>query len=466
MYPAGEGCGMISCVRNGVNRGYMEDNLLTHGDYRKKIIRFMIPILIGQFFQQMYNTADALIVGNYLNAESLAAVTSTSSLVFLIIGFCLGFSSGAGVIVSRHIGAKDDVQISRSVHTAVLLGLVIGVVTSLFGVFLADDLLRLMGTPANIIDRAALYLRIYFGGSIAVVMYNMLVGIVQAAGDSRHPLYYLVISSVLNIILDIIFISVFHMGVEGAASATVIAQSVSALLVLRQLLTAQDATRVQLSKLRFDPENLRGILRFGFPTAVQDSVIDLSNVLIQSYINSFGSAAVAGIGASTRAEGFGFLLITAFSIAVTTFISQNIGAGEYERARKGIRFTLLTSIVMIEAVGLIMFCFAPYIISAFSRSPEVIAFGTGRMRVCSLFYCLVGFSHISSAVMRGAGRPNVPLIVMLGCWCAVRVLILMTIGQTVHDIRLVYWIYPFTWALSSFVYIFFLRSTKIGPQED
>ena len=444
----------------------MEDNLLTHGDYRKKIIRFMIPILIGQFFQQMYNTADALIVGNYLNAESLAAVTSTSSLVFLIIGFCLGFSSGAGVIVSRHIGAKDDVQISRSVHTAVLLGLVIGVVTSLFGVFLAEDLLRLMGTPANIIDRAALYLRIYFGGSIAVVMYNMLVGIVQAAGDSRHPLYYLVISSVLNIILDIIFISVFHMGVEGAASATVIAQSVSALLVLRQLLTAQDATRVQLSKLRFDPENLRGILRFGFPTAVQDSVIDLSNVLIQSYINSFGSAAVAGIGASTRAEGFGFLLITAFSIAVTTFISQNIGAGEYERARKGIRFTLLTSIVMIEAVGLIMFCFAPYIISAFSRSPEVIAFGTGRMRVCSLFYCLVGFSHISSAVMRGAGRPNVPLIVMLGCWCAVRVLILMTIGQTVHDIRLVYWIYPFTWALSSIVYIFFLRSTKIGPQED
>lgn len=182
-------------------------------------------------------------------------------------------------------------------------------------------------------------------------------------------------------------------------------------------------------------------------------------------INSFGSAAVAGVGASTRAEGFGFLLVTAFSIAVTTFISQNIGAGEYERAKKGIRFTLLTSMVMIEAVGLVMFLFAPHIISAFSRSPEVIAFGTGRMRVCSLFYCLVGFSHISSAVMRGAGRPNVPLAVMLGCWCVVRVLILMTIGKTIHDIRLVYWIYPFTWLLSSIVYIYFLRNTKIGPQE-
>ena len=442
----------------------MEDNLLTHGDYRKKIIRFMIPILIGQLFQQMYNTADALIVGNFLNADALAAVASTSSLVFLVIGFCLGFSSGAGVIVSRHIGAKDEKQTSLAVHTSVLLGIVIGVLTTILGVLFADDMLRLMDTPENIIDQAALYLRIYFGGSMSVVMYNMLVGIVQAAGGSKHPLYYLVVSSILNIILDIVFITVFHTGVEGPALATVIAQTVSMLLVLRQLLKAKDAVRLIPSKLAFDSANLKEILRFGFPTAIQDSVIDLSNVMIQSYINSFGSAAVAGIGASTRAEGFGFLLITAFSIAITTFISQNIGAGEYERAKKGIRFTLVTAIVLIEAVGLIMFLFAPTIISAFSRSPEVIAFGTGRMRVCSLFYCMVGFSHISSAIMRGAGRPNVPLVVMLGCWCMVRVIILMTIGQTIHDIRLVYWIYPFTWCLSSILYIFFLRSTKIGPQ--
>ena len=165
----------------------MEDNLLTHGDYRKKIIRFMIPILIGQLFQQMYNTADALIVGNFLNADALAAVASTSSLVFLVIGFCLGFSSGAGVIVSRHIGAKDEKQTSLAVHTSVLLGIVIGVLTTILGVLFADDMLRLMDTPENIIDQAALYLRIYFGGSMSVVMYNMLVGIVQAAGDSKHP---------------------------------------------------------------------------------------------------------------------------------------------------------------------------------------------------------------------------------------------------------------------------------------
>ena len=440
------------------------DNLLTTGSIHGKIMRFMIPILIGQLFQQMYNTADALIVGNYLSAESLAAVSSTSSLVFLIIGFCLGFASGAGVIIARHIGAKNHEQTQLAVHTAVTLGVYISLFTTAFGVFFADDLLRAMNTPANIIDQAALYLRIYFGGSTSVVMYNMLVGIVQASGDSRHPLYYLVASSLLNIVLDILFISRLHMGVEGAASATVISQSVSMILVLRQLLKAQDATRLHFSKLRMDRENLAGILRFGVPTAVQDCVIDFSNILIQSYINSFGSDAVAGIGASTRAEGFAFLLVTAFSIAATTFISQNIGAGEYERAKAGIRFTLVTSVILIESVGVIMHVFAPQIISAFTSAPEVIAYGTGRMRVASLFYCLVGFSHISSAIMRGAGRPNVPMVVMLGCWCAVRVLILMTVGQQIHRIELVYWIYPFTWALSSIVYLFFLKNTKIGPQ--
>ena len=442
----------------------VNNNLLTEGDIRKKIMGFMIPILIGQLFQQMYNTADALIVGNYLNAESLAAVTSTSSLVFLIIGFCMGFSSGAGVIVARHIGSGNEEQTTKAVHTAVLLGMIISLVTTLFGVFFADDLLRLMKTPANIIGQATLYLKIYFAGCTSVVMYNMLVGIVQAGGDSRHPLYYLIASSLVNIALDILFISKFHMGVEGAATATIISQFLSMILVLRQLLTATDATRLIISKLRMDGDNLRRIIRFGFPTAMQSSVIDLSNILIQSYINSFGSDAVAGIGASTRAEGFTFLFVTAFSIAATTFISQNIGAGKYDRAKEGIRFTLITSILLIEAVGVIMYLFAPHIISAFNSSPEVIYYGVGRMRVASLFYCLVGFSHITSAIMRGAGRPNVPMVVMLVCWCAVRITILMTVGKAIHEIWLVYWIYPFTWLISSVVYVYFLKTTRIGPE--
>jgi len=441
------------------------DNLLTTGDYRQKIIRFMLPILIGQLFQQLYNTADALIVGNFLNSGALAAVTSTSSLVYLIIGFCLGFASGAGVVVSRHVGENNAEQISKAVHTAVLLGIGIGILTTVLGVFFADDMLKLMRTPADVIDQAVLYLRIYFSGSLAVVMYNMLVGIVQSTGDSRHPLYYLAASSVLNIILDILFISRLHMGVEGAALATVISQITAMLLVLRQLLQTEDAVRIRFSKLRMDGENLRAIIRYGLPTALQDCVIDFSNILIQSYINSFGYAAVAGIGASTRAEGFAFLLITAFSIAATTFISQNIGAGQYDRARQGMRFTLITSVTVIELIGIVMTINAPTIIRAFSLDPDVIRYGTGRMRCCGLFYCFVGFSHVASAVMRGAGRPNVPLIVMLVCWCAVRVAVLMTVGQVIHDIRLVYMIYPFTWMLSSIIYIFFLRSTRIGPSQ-
>lgn len=438
-------------------------NLLTVGDVGKKIIGFMWPILIGQLFQQMYNTADALIVGNFLSSEALAAVTSTSSLVNLIIGFCLGFSSGAGVIVSRYIGAENEEKTSRAVHNAVLLGLVISMLTTLIGVCFADDFLAMMGTPANIIANAALYLRIYFGGCTSIVMYNMLVGIVQASGDSRHPLYYLITSSVINIVLDILFISQFHTGVEGAAVATVISQFISMILVLVQLLRAKDSTRLRLSKLRLDPGIMKQIVTFGFPGALQVCVIDFSNILIQSYINSFGSDAVAGVGASTRAEGFAFLFVTAFSIAITTFVSQNIGAGEYERAKKGIRFTLVTSILLIEAAGAIMYLFAPSIISAFNASPAVLKFGVGRMRVASLFYCFVGFSYISSAIMRGAGRPNVPLVVMLVCWCLVRVAVLMTIGRQIHVIELVFWIYPFTWILSSIVYAGFLRTTKIGP---
>ena len=438
---------------------------MTEGDYKKDIIFFAIPVFIGALFQQMYNTVDSLIVGNYLGPDALAAVSSTGSLTFLLVGFFWGFSNGAGVIVARFIGARNEDRTFHAVHTAMGVGLVCGALMTVLGVIISPILLRIMQTPQSVYVEAKTYLTIYFAGSFFLVMYNMMVAILQAAGDSRHPLYYLVIRSLANIVLDIVFIAVFRMGVEGAALATILSECLSMLLCLQRLMRADDTYRVDLRKIHFDRRCVQQIIHQGLPTAFQSTVIDIGNLLIQSYINSFGSAAVAGIGASTRAEGFGFLLITAFSIAVTTFVSQNIGAGEYERAKKGIRFTLITSILMIEAVGLIMYCFAPYIISAFSTSPDVIAFGTGRMRVCSLFYCMVGFSHISSAVMRGAGRPNVPLIVMLGCWCVVRVVILMTIGQTVHDIRLVYWIYPFTWVLSSVVYIFFLRSTKIGPQE-
>ena len=437
------------------------DHRLTEGSIRRKIIGFAIPVFIGYLFQQLYNTADSLIVGNYLGENALAAVSSNAAFIYLFVGFFMGFATGAGVVIARHIGADDPHQTTLAVHTTVAMGLAFSVLVSVTGVAVTPTVLRWMGTPPEVFTESCKYLRIYFAGATGLVMYNMLVGILQASGDSRHPLIYLVISSLVNVALDILFVAVFHMGVEGAAYATIISQFLSMFLAAVRLMRIDSSIRVSLRKVRFDRDNFRFIVRNGLPTALQACVIDLSNLLIQSYINSFGNMAMAGIGASTKVEGFAFLPVTAFSMAITTFVSQNMGAREYDRVRKGIRFGLACTIVIIEAMGAVLFVLSPQLVGFFNRNPEVIRFGMGRTRVCALFYCLVGFSHVASAVMRGLGKPMTPMVIMLTCWCAVRILVLFTIGQVLHDIRLAFWIYPFTWTLSSVAYIVLLKRIRV-----
>ena len=292
-------------------------------------------------------------------------------------------------------------------------------------------------------------------------MYNMFVSILQASGESRYPLLCLVASSLTNIVLDILFISVFHMDVEGAALATVLSEILSAVLVAVKLLRTKESIRLQPRRIRVDRSNLKYIIRYGFPTAMQGCVIDLSNMLIQSYINSFGRDAMAGIGASIKTEGFMFLPVTAFSMALTTFVSQNMGAKKTDRVREGARFGLLCTAGMLLTFGAIAYFLAPTLVSLFNSDPEIIRYGAGRTMTCAFFYCLCGFSHTASAVMRGLGKPMTPMLVMLICWCAVRVLVLFTLGQAVHDIRLIYWIYPFTWTLSTIVYLFEFRKQKL-----
>jgi putative MATE family efflux protein len=431
--------------------------LMTEGDLRRRIITFAVPIFIGSLFQQLYNTADSLIVGNLVGSAALAAVSSTSSIVYLAVGFFMGFSMGAGIVIARHIGTGNHEMTQRSVHTTVAAGLVLGIVMTVISVLAADPILRATGTPDSVFADASAYLHIYFLGMFALVMYNTFVGILQAAGDSRHPLCYLIISSCVNIVLDLFMVGTLKMGVAGAAYATIFSELLSACLSLRRLMMIRGDIHVDLHQIRFDPEELKQIVRYGFPTAMQSCVIDLSNVLIQSYINSFGQAAMAGIGAYTKIEGFAFLPVTSFSMAMSTFVSQNRGAGRIPRMKDGIRFGLWSAVISIEIIGLIFFLFAPQLIGAFSSDPEVIAYGVGRARVVSLFFCLLSFSHVTSAVMRGVGRPAVPMAVMLTCWCAVRVTVLMTIGRMIHVIALSNWIYPFTWSLSSLVYLFYLR---------
>ncbi len=437
------------------------DQLMTQGSIRRKIIGFAIPIFIGYLFQQLYNTADSLIVGNYLGENALAAVSSNGAFIYLFVGFFMGFATGAGVVIARHIGANDPRQTSLAVHTTVAMGLAFSLVVSVVGMAITPAVLRWMGTPPEVFTESCKYLRIYFAGGTGLVMYNMLVGILQASGDSRHPLIYLVISSLVNVALDVLFVAGFRMGVEGAAYATIISQFLSMVLVAARLLRIDSSIRLDPRKVRFDRENLRFIIRNGLPTALQACVIDLSNLLIQSYINSFGGLAMAGIGASTKVEGFAFLPVTAFQMSLTTYVSQNMGAKKYDRVRQGIRFGLTCAIVIIELMGVALYLFAPQIVGLFNRNPEVIRFGVGRARVCALFFCLVGFSHVASAVMRGLGKPVTPMVIMLTCWCAVRILVLFTLGQAVHDIRLAYWIYPFTWALSSAVYAVLLKRIHV-----
>ncbi|HIQ61692.1 MAG TPA: MATE family efflux transporter [Candidatus Enterenecus faecium] len=430
---------------------------MTQGPIWKRITYFALPILLGNLFQQMYNTADSLIVGNFLGKNALAAVSSTGSLIFMLIGFLSGIAIGAGVVISRYFGGNKLEEMSQAVHTTVAFGLVAGVVMTAVGVGLSPQILRWMDTPENVMYNSQLYLSIYFMGSLGSVMYNACVGIMQAVGDSRHPLYYLIVSSVVNVVLDLFFIAVLGMGVDGAAWATIIAQYVSAIMCLWRLLRVKDNYRVELRKIRFHWDMLKRVVRFGLPSGVQNSIIAIANVVVQSNINHFGDAAMAGVGAYSKIEGFGFLPITSFTMAMTTFVGQNLGAGQIERTKRGARFGTITSVILAELIGVAVFIFAPQLIAAFDTSPDVIAYGVDKARTSVLFYCLLAFSHAMASILRGAGKAVVPMFVMMTCWCIIRVSFLAIAVPLTGSIQMVYWVYPLTWFLSSVTFLWYYR---------
>ena len=430
---------------------------MTQGPIWKRITYFALPIFLGNLFQQMYNTADSLIVGNFLGKNALAAVSSTGSLIFMLIGFLSGIAIGAGVVISRYFGGNKLEEMSKAVHTTVAFGLVAGVVMTAVGVGLSPQILRWMDTPENVMYNSQLYLSIYLMGSLGSVMYNVCVGIMQAVGDSRHPLYYLIVSSVVNVVLDLFFIAVLGMGVDGAAWATIIAQYVSAIMCLWRLLRVKDSYRVELRKIRFHWDMLKRVVRFGLPSGVQNSIIAIANVVVQSNINHFGDAAMAGVGAYSKIEGFGFLPITSFTMAMTTFVGQNLGAGQIERTKRGARFGTIASVILAELIGVAVFIFAPQLIAAFDTSPDVIAYGVDKARTSVLFYCLLAFSHAMASILRGAGKAVVPMFVMMICWCIIRVSFLAIAVPLTGSIQMVYWVYPLTWFLSSVTFLWYYR---------
>ncbi len=434
--------------------------LMTEGSIGRKIIAFALPLFLGNLFQQLYNTADSLIVGNFLGSNALAAVSSSGNLIFLMVGFFHGIAAGAGVVIARYYGARELKSVKKAVHTTIAFGLAAGIFLTIAGVLLTSHILIWMGTPADVLPESTVYFRIYFMGSLSFVMYNVFVGILQSVGDSRHPLVYLIVSSVINILLDLLFVGVLGFGVGAAAFATILSQFISAFLCLfRLIFKSPEDYQVSLRLIRFDLPMLKQIIANGLPAGFQNSIIALANVVVQSNINKFGKMAVAGCGAYSKIEGFGFLPITCFSLALTTFISQNLGAKQYERAKKGARFGILCSITMAEVVGIFIYFAIPILISAFNRTPEVIAYGTTQARTVTLFYFLLSFSHCIAGILRGAGKASVPMITMLCFWCIVRVSYITLIVRFIPVINVIFWAYPLTWSLSSIVFlIYFLKA--------
>ena len=437
-------------------------NLMTVGSIRRKIVFFALNVFLGNLFQQLYNTVDSIIVGNFIGSNALAAVSSAGNLVFLVIGLFIGVSIGAGVVISNFVGARESEQISLAVHSTVAVGLLFSLILTVLGVLFAPPVLRLMNTPANVLPESITYFRIYFAGAFGFVMYNTFVGILRATGDSRHPLIYLIISSVINIALDLVLIAGFGMGVGAAAFATAVSQVISALFAFYRLTHIDADYRIYIKKIKFDKVITRKIISYGLPSGLQNSVMSLSNVVIQSYINTFGEYAMAGIGAYSKIEGFVFIPITSFAMAITTFVGQNIGAGEIERTKKGIRFGMVSTIVSCVLIGGAIIIFAEPLLSLFDKHPQVITFGMGRAHVVSMFFFLCGFSHFMAAVLRGAGKPVSALLVFLVCWCIVRIIVIMVFSGLFQTIYLTHWIYPITWLLSSISFLVIYRRTDLS----
>lgn len=432
---------------------------MTKGSPFSLIVRFALPLFLSQTFQQLYNTADSLIVGRSLGTNSLAAVSSSGNLIFLLVSFFYGISMGAGVVISKYFGAGDHDKVSRTIHTNIAFGLVSGMLLTAVGVLLTPQILVWMNTPGDVLPEAVGYLRTYFSGSLALVMYNICTGIMNALGDSRRPLMYLIFSSLVNVGLDLLFVAGFGWRAWAAGLATVIAQAGSVVLCFVHLLKKGEVFTVTPKKVRFHTDLLKEIVKYGLPAGVQNSVIGFANVIVVSQINHFGPFATAGFGAHAKIEGFTFIPIVSFNMAITTYISQNLGAKEYERAKKGAKIGILIPVAIAEAIGFVSYFIAPYLIALFDSTPDVVSLGTSQTQIVALFYFLLAFSHSIASICRGAGKAIVPMTVMLSVWCVFRIIYIFTVRQLFDDVHLIYWAYPITWAISSVIYfIYYFKS--------
>ena len=437
------------------NRG-----LMTEGVIWKEILLFSIPLLLGNLFQQLYNAVDSVVVGNYIGAQALAAVGSSAPVINLLVSFFMGLAVGAGVIISRYFGARKKEELHIAVHTSLALTFAAGLVMTLIGVLISPYVLQWVGTPSDVMESSVLYLRIYFLGILSVMVYNMGSGILRAVGDSRNPLYFLIVSSVTNIILDMLFVIVFHMGIAGVGWATLIAQTISAVLTMLLLMRTKEEYQVKLKHIRFHKHMLYEIVRLGLPSGLQNAIVSFSNVIVQSNINAFGSLGMAGCGSYTKIDGFAILPVMSYSMALTTFTGQNMGAKKYDRVKQGAKTGILMSVITIVCISALLLMLGPNVLAIFSSDPTVINYGLYMMHVLAPGYIFLAISHAFNGIIRGAGITTVPMIVMVTCWCGLRMAWILTSVPLFHDIGVVFMGWPLTWIASALWLFLYYRKGK------
>lgn len=425
---------------------------LTQGPILGALVNFSIPLFFGQLLQQLYNMADAWVVGNFASIDAFSGVTVAGNLTWVIIGLFNGMSVGGGVVVSRWFGAKDEDMTRKAIHSNLLFGILASVGSTAVGLLLVPILLNWMDTPASVMPEALNYLNIYFGGVSTVIMYNTCMSIMRAVGDSLRPLYYLAISSAVNVVLDLVFVAGLGWGAGGASLATVLAQGLSVALCLRRMLSGKDAVHIDLrDMMRLDRVTMASIFRQGLPGGIQNTVNSIGNMVVQSCINLFGTFAISGYGAFHKIEGLAFLPIMSVSMALPTFVSQNLGAGKVDRAKKGAFVGIGVACVFSELMGLMLYVASKPLISAFISEPDAIAYGVGHAKTVAFFLFLLAFTHCAAGALRGCGRAVIPMATLLLCWCGIRILYVTNAVKIWPVFQTISWAYPLTWGLSALI---------------
>ena len=425
------------------------DTDMTQGSISGLLFAFAVPLMLGNLFQQLYNTVDSLIVGNFVSKQALAAVGCTGPIINTLIGLFSGLATGASVVISQYYGAKDEEKLGKAVHTTVMLTLVTCVVLTVVGVWATPLMLELMDTPPDVFSEAELYLRIYFGGVSGLLLYNIGSGILRAVGDSTRPLYFLIFSAAMNTVLDLFFVAVLKQGIAGAAIATIISQFVSAILVMLLLLRSKEPYRLEISQLRMYKGMLRRICNIGIPSSLQMGITAFSNIFVMGYINHFESSCMAGWTAYNKLDALAMLPMQSLSLALTTFVGQNLGAGDLKRAKAGPRYGLIMGYIVTAIILVPMMVFAPQLTALFNDDREVIEFGTLFVRLCTPFYVAFVINQVYSGALRGAGDAKNTMYIMLFSFVVFRQIYLFIVSRMGATAGVIALGYPMGWMMCS-----------------